>query len=135
MGHDDMHKKTTRYSPHAHDPLARTWANDFNNLALGSRYEKTAAPFSKRRNSTYQPVDRSRGGFYGLGEIDAQEERFLFSGGILAIIGGTVGWMVVQSRIGRGSLIHPDTAGALGALAGYGLGSVLAAGMNQRGPE
>ena len=68
MGHDDMQKKTTRYSPHAHDPMARTWANDFNNLALGSRYEKTAAPFSKRRNSTYQPVDRSRGGFYGLGQ-------------------------------------------------------------------
>lgn len=135
MGHDDMHKKTTRYSPHAHDPMARTWANDFNNLALGSKYEKTAAPFSKRRNSTYQPVDRSRGGFYGLGEIDAQEEKFLLGGGLLAIMGGTLGWMAVQSRIGRGVNMNSEVAGALGALAGFGLGSAFAASLNQRGPE
>lgn len=68
VGHDDLYKKKPRYNPHAHDPMARTWANDFNNLALDARYEKTAAPFSKRRNSTHQPVDRSRGGFYGLGQ-------------------------------------------------------------------
>ena len=74
VGHDDLYKKKPRYNPHAHDPMARTWANDFNNLALDARYEKTAAPFSKRRNSTYQPVDRNRGGFYGLGGIDSQQE-------------------------------------------------------------
>lgn len=69
MGHDDMQRKTTRYHEHAHDPLARTWADDFNRLALGSQYEKTAAPFSKRRNSSYQPVDRSPGGFYGVKSV------------------------------------------------------------------
>jgi len=66
MGHDDMQRKTTRFHPHAHDPLARVWAGDYANLALNPAYEKTAAPFSKRRNGVYQGVDRSAGGFFGL---------------------------------------------------------------------
>ena len=66
MGHDDMQRKTTRFSAHAHDPLARVWAQDYANLALNPAYEKSAAPFSKRRNASYQPVDRSAGGFFGL---------------------------------------------------------------------
>ncbi len=66
MGHDDMQRKTTRFHPHAHDPLARVWAGDYANLALNPAYEKTAAPFSKRRNGVYQGVDRSAGGFFGF---------------------------------------------------------------------
>ena len=65
MGHDDMHRKTTRFSPHAHDPMSRTWADDFNSLALDNRYEKSAAPFSKRRGGVYQGVDMSASGFFG----------------------------------------------------------------------
>jgi len=65
VGHDDMHRKTTRFSPHAHDPMSRTWADDFNSLALDNRYEKSAAPFSKRRGGVYQGVDMSASGFFG----------------------------------------------------------------------
>ena len=65
MGHDDMHRKTTRFSPHAHDPMSRTWADDFNSLALDNRYEKSAAPLSKRRGGVYQGVDMSASGFFG----------------------------------------------------------------------
>ncbi len=60
-----MHRKTTRFSPHAHDPMSRTWADDFNSLALDNRYEKSAAPFSKRRGGVYQGVDMSASGFFG----------------------------------------------------------------------
>jgi len=89
MGHDDMQRKTTRYHAHAHDPLARTWADDFNRLALGSQYEKTAAPFSKRRNSSYQPVDRSPGGFYGLHGTGDNAVKYGFIAGFIA----TVWWL------------------------------------------
>jgi len=73
MGHDDMHRKTTRYHPHAHDPMARTWANDFTNLALNPAYEKSAAPLSKRRNGLYMGVDKSAGSFYGLSGLAGRD--------------------------------------------------------------
>tara|TARA_B100001287_G_scaffold239035_1_gene212755 strand:+ start:816 stop:1094 length:279 start_codon:yes stop_codon:yes gene_type:complete len=45
--------------------MSRTWADDFNSLALDNRYEKSAAPFSKRRGGVYQGVDMSASGFFG----------------------------------------------------------------------
>jgi hypothetical protein len=90
MGHDDMHRKTTRFHPHAHDPLARVWAGDYANLALHPGYEKTAAPFSKRRNGVYQGVDRSPGGFYGLGSSQATQ----MSVGTVLAIGVAAVWLL-----------------------------------------
>ena len=66
MGWDDVQKKKPRLSPHAHDPYAKGWADDFTRLAFDPRYEKQAAPYSKRRNGTYRPVDENPGGFYGI---------------------------------------------------------------------
>ena len=76
MGHDDMHRKTTRFSPHAHDPMSRTWADDFNSLALDNRYEKSAAPFSKRRGGVYQGVDMSASGFFGPFDNQIPADQF-----------------------------------------------------------
>ena len=75
MGWDDVQKKQPRYAPHAHDVLARTWTNDFTNLALNPNYEKRAAPLSKRRNGNYTGADMSPGGFFG--ELESQNENTL----------------------------------------------------------
>ena len=74
MGWDDVQKKQPRLSPHANDPMAVVWANDFNQLAFDPRYEKQAAPYSKRRNGTYNKKDMSRSGFFG---INQQEKGFI----------------------------------------------------------
>lgn len=70
-----MHRKTTRFSPHAHDPMSRTWADDFNSLALDNRYEKSAAPLSKRRSGVYQGVDMSASGFFGPSDKSTPAEQ------------------------------------------------------------
>jgi hypothetical protein len=88
MGHDDMHRKTTRYHPHAHDPMAKTWADDFTNLALNPGYEKSAAPLSKRRNGLYMGVDKSAGSFFGALDPSKVKETvpllMLFAAGSIA---------------------------------------------------
>ena len=60
MGWDDVKKKQPRLSPHAQDRNARTWARDYADLAFNPRYEKQAAPLSKRRNGYYSGVDKSK---------------------------------------------------------------------------
>ena len=87
MGWDDVKKKQPRLSPHAQDRNARTWARDYADLAFNPRYEKQAAPLSKRRNGYYSGVDKSKGGFYG---IDQKEATALAVITPLAIIVGGV---------------------------------------------
>jgi len=100
MGHDDMHRKTTRYHPHAHDPMARTWANDFTNLALNPAYEKSAAPLSKRRNGLYMGVDKSAGSFYGLSGLAGRDSDWWMQQAVGAIalvgVGSAMSWIGVE---------------------------------------
>jgi hypothetical protein len=80
MGWDDVQKKQPRFSPHAHDSQARVWAGEFNQLALDSRYEKQAAPLTKRRNGIYSGVDKSPGGFYGISTPEHKSIQVVVTG-------------------------------------------------------
>jgi hypothetical protein len=88
-----MHRKTTRYHPHAHDPMAKTWADDFTNLALNPGYEKSAAPLSKRRNGLYMGVDKSAGSFFGspaARKLPSYAAPLMFFGGCSYLLAGAL---------------------------------------------